>query len=864
MTEQLFNRRHLLRLAGVAAVGTSGFVQTGMAEESPGGELVWEFQTDGVVESSPTVVNNTVYIGSNDHRLYAIDADTGSEQWHFETEMPILSPPTVVDDTVYIGSDDDHLYAIDANDGSERWSLDTGSGAVSPTIKNGIVYVLNHSGLYAIDVDDGSELWSFEQGGWGSPTVVRDTVYIGTYQGLYAVDATDGDEQWSFDVPEGVYSSPTVVGDVVYFGGFDSHVYAAGAANGTKQWQFETVEGVYSSPTIANNTLFIGSGQFENDEGEDGGIYALNIGSDDAELKWKVSVENPVMSSPTVVQDTIYISGTNEKTYALNVSDGTERWQFDDGYRSSPTVVDGIVYIGGFNKIYALNADSERISDGSRVNLGTLGHHHIWAEEATEDDDEPVEITDWHDLNAVRDNVDDDYVLMNDLNEETAGYDEHVAEQKGGWEPIGDGEFPDPDEEAEFTGTFDGNGHTIMSLRIDRPDEDTGVGLFGGVFEGEITDVTLANTEITGAISGGLIGVNTGTVQRCVNRGDVTAGAEEGSAGGLIGLNGGDVHSSAATGSVGSTGEDNSVGGLVGTNGSGEVSDAFANCEVTGDGTFAVGGLAGRNLAEIESVWVGGPVGEGDAVGGLVGENTGQLTEAYWDIEVTGQSAGVGSGGDDLAEAGLSTAEMQGQEAEENMTALDFEETWDIVTDPDDYPILQFQDEPVADPPEQPSLTVHALEIGTVAPDEMFSVAVTVEETAGIVAEEVEATLTVSQNGGNATAYDETFTVSKLAAATETAITFGEDENTSEVGPLAEGDYEATVEVVAANAETVSTSASFSVNQPPEELTAEDFITRDEEGDVEDVDVFDAIDAFRDGRLESSELFDVISAFREA
>ena len=169
------------------------------------------------------------------------------------------------------------------------------------------------------------------------------------------------------------------------------------------------------------------------------------------------------------------------------------------------------------------------------------------------------------------------------------------------------------------------------------------------------------------------------------------------------------------------------------------------------------------------------------------------------------------------------------------------------------------------DPEPDTELTVQPLSIADVGPDDSFSVAVTVEETAGHPAENTEVSFTISPSGADTTIYTETVSVGELDADAETTVTFGEDEDTPEVGPLAEGDYEATVEVAAANAGTVRATESFTVSdEPDEDPTAEDFITRDEAGNVEDVEVFDAIDAFRGDQLESGELFDVISAFREA
>jgi outer membrane protein assembly factor BamB len=62
------------------------------------GSEEWAFETGGEARSSPTVVDGTVYVGSDDSKLYAVDAGTGKQQWAFETGNEMVSPPTVVDD----------------------------------------------------------------------------------------------------------------------------------------------------------------------------------------------------------------------------------------------------------------------------------------------------------------------------------------------------------------------------------------------------------------------------------------------------------------------------------------------------------------------------------------------------------------------------------------------------------------------------------------------------------------------------------------------------------------------------------------------------------------------------------------------
>ena len=78
------------------------------------GAKVWEFETGHLVSSSPAIGSDgTVYVGSYDNKLYAINGKTGVKLWEFETDNLVLSSPAIgLDGTVYVGSRDKKLYAI--------------------------------------------------------------------------------------------------------------------------------------------------------------------------------------------------------------------------------------------------------------------------------------------------------------------------------------------------------------------------------------------------------------------------------------------------------------------------------------------------------------------------------------------------------------------------------------------------------------------------------------------------------------------------------------------------------------------------------------------------------------------------------
>lgn len=121
-------------------------------------EILWTFHTSNGMYSSPAIsVDGTIYIGSRDDKLYAVNPN-GSLKWTFTTGDDVDSSPAVGSDgTIYVGSNDFNLYAIDS-DGSLKWKYATGGAVISsPAIGNdSTIYVGSQDGkLYAIEGNSG-------------------------------------------------------------------------------------------------------------------------------------------------------------------------------------------------------------------------------------------------------------------------------------------------------------------------------------------------------------------------------------------------------------------------------------------------------------------------------------------------------------------------------------------------------------------------------------------------------------------------------------------------------------------------------------------------------------------------------------
>jgi len=74
----------------------------------------WSFWTDGQVDSSPAIgADCTIYVGSWDKHLYALDGKTGWKKWSFKTDGHVDSSPAIGQDgTIYVGCIDNSVYAI--------------------------------------------------------------------------------------------------------------------------------------------------------------------------------------------------------------------------------------------------------------------------------------------------------------------------------------------------------------------------------------------------------------------------------------------------------------------------------------------------------------------------------------------------------------------------------------------------------------------------------------------------------------------------------------------------------------------------------------------------------------------------------
>jgi outer membrane protein assembly factor BamB len=326
--------------------------------------LKWQFHTGGAVLSSPILDGDTLYVGSADHKMYALDAASGTLKWAFETQGRISSSAAIADGIVYFESYDSYLYAVAADSGRLLWKFKTAGerrfagthlhGAEpaaesmpdpfdvylsSPAVWDGNVYFGSGDNyIYALKAKSGQLQWKFKTGDvvHASPAIAEGILYVGSWDSyFYALDAKSGAEKWRFKGgvdpsihnQVGFQSSAAVVDGAVYVGCRDSKLYALDAATGAKRWALDTKGSwVVGSPAARDSKVYAAT--------SDSGLF-FEIDSQTGKPSFSLDFKRwPMFSSPAVAGDWAYI-GTNEgKLVAISLKQRKVAWVYQtDGSR---------------------------------------------------------------------------------------------------------------------------------------------------------------------------------------------------------------------------------------------------------------------------------------------------------------------------------------------------------------------------------------------------------------------------------------------------------------------------------------------------------------------------------------------------
>ncbi|MFC7073601.1 PQQ-binding-like beta-propeller repeat protein [Halovenus rubra] len=324
------------------------------------GDTQWTDSTNGIewthyelAHSSSTrlsIDNGTLYF-TDKRGLVALDAATGTEQWNSSVQGTVGGSPTVFNETVYVGTMNGTLSAFSVGTGERQWRKvnndesyhTSGTPSVNQNGPDSLL-ITGVSGVYSFDTETGEQhlqLNSSEFGRMSPPVVVVDSELRQTGKNttaepvayaaegrvyMYALNPTDGERYWTYKENSATIHNP-IVGDPSENSSASS-IYAA----------------TESPITSVSST-----------------IVAINANS--AEERWRVKSDDQEVLVVNVFNDTLYAGTDAGEVMALETENGREQWRvdaFDGRATGAVTVV-----------TEPLHGDSV----DTRTRLGVGGHH---------------------------------------------------------------------------------------------------------------------------------------------------------------------------------------------------------------------------------------------------------------------------------------------------------------------------------------------------------------------------------------------------------------------------------------------------------------------------------------------------------
>ena len=361
----------------------------------------------------PTNYYPSIIINNDNQVVYALNPTNGAKNWQFGMYVPpnysLLTPtipivftpsPLLYNEMVYVAysqhdpTKTDTVFKLNSQTGALVKKILPNQNEIfniqaTPIANANLLYVAGagvNNKLYAIDTGTYVTKWEFSADGpiISSPTIYNNSLYFATTTGtIYCIDATlgpTGASNWSYSpvdspftaIKASFYSSPAVCPPYFYIGSVtDSNMYCMALTNPTasaaptrgnvERWRYKTQGPIYSSPSLCAGICIFGANDYN--------VYCLDTSINPLAVTgatftpknrpgWPITFNNVVRSSPYVYNQTVYVGCDNYILYAINIINGSIKWQFSSKglIKSSPIAYNGYVYIGSYDEyMYALD-----------------------------------------------------------------------------------------------------------------------------------------------------------------------------------------------------------------------------------------------------------------------------------------------------------------------------------------------------------------------------------------------------------------------------------------------------------------------------------------------------------------------------
>lgn len=301
---------------------------------------MWSFATGGPVISKPAALGQTkIVFGSQDGKVYCLDASNGEKQWEYTAGGSVLSDPLAEQDRIYVGSGDGKIFCLDAATGMLQWSYQTqGVMRQRPVVHNGILYAFVRDTYiwYALDAQTGELYWRGNAGTDESLFVCGDVRPILAGGKLWCIDAQNtrpgylnlqtGALSWTGTLEKVSSRGMATDGDLVFYTSNNGRQLTAYNAQTTQiAWQtdlrYNSRDGDLQEMQIDSALVY-----------EDGVLYHLAergrvtaIDPASGDVLWKFDAagypERVFWSTPEISGNLLLASGIDGKLYAVEIAE---------------------------------------------------------------------------------------------------------------------------------------------------------------------------------------------------------------------------------------------------------------------------------------------------------------------------------------------------------------------------------------------------------------------------------------------------------------------------------------------------------------------------------------------------------------
>lgn len=273
------NTLNLPRESGVESVLIAGDAVGVIRRYDPAdGHVLWNFTTDGEIDSSPTflrkewlpeLAEDATLVGSQDGYLYCLAISDGKMLWKYQNPDQIRCFPTVIGDRIFVAGCDGALHQLDAVRGTLLRStpLEAPTGN-APAVLDSLLFVGTEGRkLLAIDWRKGEIAWKYPSNDEAVSASIRSSVAIRSDLGVVATQnktvhgflPQSGEIVWQTSVRSRLEASPVLCENRIYLGGMDGRLYILDAFTG-KLLHDDTLGGrIAAAVAIADGRLFVGN-----------------------------------------------------------------------------------------------------------------------------------------------------------------------------------------------------------------------------------------------------------------------------------------------------------------------------------------------------------------------------------------------------------------------------------------------------------------------------------------------------------------------------------------------------------------------------------------------------------------------------